>query len=394
MRIDILGIGHCCQDNICIVEQYPQEDSSTHILNIDDSQGGGAAATAMVAASRLGAAAGIIANLGDDEVGDRILKGFVQEGVDTTLIRRIPGGRSSTSYVLVNPENGSRTKFPYRDSLPDITFGQEIRSALSGARVLHLDGTQYSNALQAARLAKELGVTVSLDACSMQAENVKNWELAGLADILITNEKYPCRLTGHQDLGAALLEMYRMLGRRDVGSMTAGVPGLPTTSVPGMPTAGVPGMPTAGVHGMPTASVPGMLTAGVPGMPTTSVPEMPTASVPGLPAPDAPKMSSRGGPTVLAATAGKQGCFYIVDGQVRHMPAFPVKAADTTGAGDTFHGAFLAHWIRGNSLESCLRFAGAAAAIKCMKYGGRDGIPDRKTVEAFLMKVTMENKIY
>ena len=137
-----------------------------------------------------------------------------------------------------------------------------------------------------------------------------------------------------------------------------------------------------------------MPTTGVPGMPTVSVPGMPTASVPGLPAPDSPKMSSRGGLTVLAATAGKQGCFYIVDGQVRHMPAFPVKAADTTGAGDTFHGAFLAHWIRGNSLESCLRFAGAAAAIKCMKYGGRDGIPDSKSVEAFLMKVAMENKIY
>lgn len=306
MNIDILGIGHCCQDNICIVEQYPQEDGSTHILNIDDSQGGGAAATAIVAASRLGAAAGIIANLGSDEVGDRILKGFVQEGVGTALVRRIPGGRSSTSYVMVSPVNGSRTKFPYRDSLPDISFTQEIRAALSGARVLHLDGTQYSNALRAARLARELGVTVSLDACSMQEENSKNWELIELVDILITNERYPYRLTGCQDLEKALLEMSHVRA-----------------------------------------------------------------------------------PTVLAATTGKKGCFYLADGQVRHMPAFPVKVVDTTGAGDTFHGAFLAQWIRGEGLEDCLRFACAAAAIKCMKYGGRVGIPDRKAVEAFLMKVTM-----
>ena len=76
MAVDIWGIGHCCQDNICVVEQYPPEDGSTHILEIDDSQGGGAAATAMVAASRLGARAGVIANLGDDPVGDRILDGF------------------------------------------------------------------------------------------------------------------------------------------------------------------------------------------------------------------------------------------------------------------------------------------------------------------------------
>lgn len=328
MNIDVWGIGHCCQDNICIVEHYPQEDGSTHILNIDDSQGGGAAATAMVAASRLGAAAGIIANLGDDGVGDRILRGFAQEGVNTALVRRIPGGRSSTSYVLVNPDNGSRTKFPYRDSLPDITFTREIRTALSGARVLHLDGTQYANALRAARLARELGVAVSLDACSMQADNGKNWELAGLADILITNERYPCRLTGIQDLESALLEMYRVLS---CGGQVSG----------------------AAAHG-----------------------EFPNA------------------PAVLAATAGNRGCYYIADGRVRHMPAFPVKAVDTTGAGDTFHGAFLAHWIRGSCLEDCLRFAAAAAALKCMKYGGRAGIPDHRAVEAFLMKVAMENNIH
>ena len=89
MAVDIWGIGHCCQDNICVVEQYPPEDGSTHILEIDDSQGGGAAATAMVAASRLGARAGVIANLGDDPVGDRILDGFHREGVQTELIRRI-----------------------------------------------------------------------------------------------------------------------------------------------------------------------------------------------------------------------------------------------------------------------------------------------------------------
>lgn len=40
MAVDIWGIGHCCQDNICVVEQYPPEDGSTHILEIDDSQGG------------------------------------------------------------------------------------------------------------------------------------------------------------------------------------------------------------------------------------------------------------------------------------------------------------------------------------------------------------------
>ena len=51
----IVGIGHCCQDTICTVENYPPEDGSTHILSMDDSQGGGAVATAMAAAAKLGA---------------------------------------------------------------------------------------------------------------------------------------------------------------------------------------------------------------------------------------------------------------------------------------------------------------------------------------------------
>ena len=51
----VVGIGHCCRDTICTVEEYPHEDGSTHILSMDDSQGGGAVATALVAVSRLGA---------------------------------------------------------------------------------------------------------------------------------------------------------------------------------------------------------------------------------------------------------------------------------------------------------------------------------------------------
>ena len=302
MAVDIWGIGHCCQDNICVVEQYPPEDGSTHILEIDDSQGGGAAATAMVAASRLGARAGVIANLGDDPVGDRIFDGFLREGVQTELIRRIPGGRSSTSYVMVNPENGSRTKFPYRDQLPALRFTDEIRAALAGARILHLDGTQYENALRAARLAKELGITVSLDACSMQEDNEKNWELASLADILIANEKYPRRLTGKDSVEEALAVMAKL------------------------------------------------------------------------------------GPKVLASTAGSRGCWYVRDGCVKHLPAFEIRAVDTTGAGDTFHGAFLACWLTRPDPEYYLRFASAAAALKCLKRGGRAGIPDRAAAEAFLSR--------
>ena len=219
--IRIAGIGHCCQDSICIVENYPQEDSSTHILSIDDSQGGGAVATALAAASRLGVPSAMLANLGDDSIGDKILEGFRAFHVDASCVQRFPGERSSSSIVMVNPKKGTRTKFPYRENLPALTFDEKRRAMIAGAQVLHLDGTRYENALAGAQIAKEVGTLVSLDGCSIQKDNDKNIALAAMADILIMNAVYPFAVSGEEDREKALAFMAG-LGDKQVVVMTAG----------------------------------------------------------------------------------------------------------------------------------------------------------------------------
>lgn len=84
-------------------------------------------------------------------------------------------------------------------------------------------------------------------------------------------------------------------------------------------------------------------------------------------------------------TCGEQGSYYS-DGRgvVAHQPAYSVKAVDTTGCGDVFHGAYAAALARGLSLAERVRFAAAAAALKATKPGGQEGIPDRATVQRFL----------
>ena len=67
-----------------------------------------------------------------------------------------------------------------------------------------------------------------------------------------------------------------------------------------------------------------------------------------------------------------------------HQPSFRVKAIDTTGAGDVFHGALALSLSRGNSFAEAARFASAASALKCTKPGGREGIPDENTLLDFL----------
>ena len=66
------------------------------------------------------------------------------------------------------------------------------------------------------------------------------------------------------------------------------------------------------------------------------------------------------------------------------LPAFAIEAVDTTGAGDTFHGAFALELAQGASFASALIFASAAATLACRCLGARPGIPTRREVQEFL----------
>ncbi len=68
----------------------------------------------------------------------------------------------------------------------------------------------------------------------------------------------------------------------------------------------------------------------------------------------------------LAITAGQDGCWYRCgnDPQTYHQPAFRVTAADTTGCGDVFHGAYAAALAGKRPARERIQIASAAAALK------------------------------
>jgi sulfofructose kinase len=86
----------------------------------------------------------------------------------------------------------------------------------------------------------------------------------------------------------------------------------------------------------------------------------------------------------LGVTDGANGVYWLDADNLRHMPAFAVTAIDTLGAGDTFHAAFTLAIAEGRSLNEALRFASAAAALKCTTFGGAAGSPHRADVDDFL----------
>ena len=91
-------------------------------------------------------------------------------------------------------------------------------------------------------------------------------------------------------------------------------------------------------------------------------------------------------PGFVAVTDGPNGVYWLENGALRHMPAFAVKAIDTLGAGDAFHGAFTLAIAEGRDLIGALRFASAAAALKCTHFGGAAGAPKRAEVDEFLKR--------
>src|SRR6202051_3196595 len=90
-------------------------------------------------------------------------------------------------------------------------------------------------------------------------------------------------------------------------------------------------------------------------------------------------------PSFLAGTRGPKGTIWLdAQGHLQETPAFPVHTVDTLGAGDVFHGAFTLAITENQGLREALRFASAAAALKCTRFGGAFAAPQRAEVAELL----------
>lgn len=98
------------------------------------------------------------------------------------------------------------------------------------------------------------------------------------------------------------------------------------------------------------------------------------------------KRLSKGRARAVTVTLGQKGSVTIEGGRVFHQKAFGVRAVDTTGAGDVFHGAYIYGLIRGWDIRKTLEFASAFAALKCTMPGGRAGIPTLSKTLAFIKR--------
>ena len=98
--------------------------------------------------------------------------------------------------------------------------------------------------------------------------------------------------------------------------------------------------------------------------------------------------SSSEGPGVgeaVVVTLGSAGAIIVRrDGTITEVPALPVQAVDSTGAGDAFNGALAAGLARGRPLDEAVRRAVAAAGLSTTVAGAREGMPTASELEAYL----------
>jgi ribokinase len=86
----------------------------------------------------------------------------------------------------------------------------------------------------------------------------------------------------------------------------------------------------------------------------------------------------------LVVTLGAQGCRLVTNERDELVPAFAVKAVDTTAAGDAFNGALAVALARGLGLKAAALFASAAGALSVTRLGAMNSLPTAAEVDSFL----------
>ena len=289
-------MGLCALDYTCVVDRYPGPDMKIEAKQFSR-QGGGPVPNALSALSHFGAKTSFIGKVGNDPEGKIVRSELERFGVDTSGLVMDSYSRTPRAFIWVDSHTGARTVVLDRTEIAELSAAELNEKLLQSCRYLHLDGRESPVSIYAARLAREAGAEVVLDAGSMR-ENIK--ELLPLVDHMVVSKSFAEQFTGEGEPGAACLKLL------EIGFLT------------------------------------------------------------------------------VTVTLGNKGCVCAMKGDFFQQDAFEVEVVDTTGSGDVFHGAYIYGLSKGWPMDQVIEFASAAAAIKCTRIGGRQGIPTVDEVVQFI----------
>ncbi len=297
---------------------------------------GGSPTNISVGGHRLGLKTALLTGLGEDPVGDFILKFLQKEGVETRFISRKPGKRSSAVLLGIEPPDSFPLVY-YRDNCADIALTiDDVRNApVSDSKVFQFAGTNLSlepsrsATLFATELARQAGTKVVLDIDfrpdqwhDPRAFGVVVRTAIRMADVVIGTE---------DEINAAMLTDVSHIELTDSVSDTQ-------------------------VRGDVDKAIRKMLSMG---------------------------------PEALLQKKGSLGvCVHLVDrqGKIEQVdaPGFPVEVINILGAGDAFAAGFLYGYVQGWDWYKSGRMGNACGAIVVTKHGCANFMPTYEEVMEFV----------
>jgi sugar/nucleoside kinase (ribokinase family) len=198
--IDVLGLGVVAVDDILHVESYPPPDAKAQVTR-EERQCGGLAATALVAAARLGSSCAYAGVLGEDGLSKFVLERFHGEGIDTSHAVIQKGACPVHSTIVVDTTRKTRNIFFHVGGLAGAHPELPEEAVIRASRVLMVDHFGIEGMIRAATIARSAKIPVVAD--FERGDFPRFQELLGLADHLILSRGFALELTGEWSPGVA-----------------------------------------------------------------------------------------------------------------------------------------------------------------------------------------------
>jgi sulfofructose kinase len=199
----ILCAGIAVLDEVFRVREFPLPDNkveASEFITI----GGGCAANAAVAIARLGGKVTFAAPLGgpagQDAIGDRLVEGLAEEGIDCSGCVRVAGARTPVSAIFINAR-GDRTIATYRDHRLNAAVPADPDSLVAGVDAVLVDNRFAGFVMPICRAARRAGLPVVIDA---DRPTVETEALFAIGTHVVFSGECLRLTTGTDDLAAGL----------------------------------------------------------------------------------------------------------------------------------------------------------------------------------------------
>lgn len=290
----VVCVGHSTYDVTLPVEEYPIENTKNRISEKIEC-GGGPASNGAYLLAKWGMDTIIASVVGKDYYGDKIIEEFNNIGVNTNYIEQNEEHFTSSSYIIANMSNGTRTVLTSKDE-PVRKLKKELKI---DADAILIDGEHPDSAEELLYHNGKNKITV-LDAGRLTKDTR---HLGKMVKYLICSKEFAEEFCG------------KKLDSNDIDSLT-----------------------------------------------------------------ECHKLLTSFFNNQVIITLESAGSFTYIDGSYEKIPSIRVKAKDSTGAGDIFHGAFTYFISNNYSLRETIRFSSITAGISVTRIGSRNSIPELQEV--------------